>query len=138
MASPAHDSDDDMPDFGDMSALLAEAENAFIEWSRKALADVKPKAEMLDGPAFAEARDAIFAVFHDLKGAGGGVGIALMTDIGESGCNYLRHMSEPSEKASKVMAAHIAAAEGVLAAGIRGDGGPAGRALLSKLKAATA
>ena len=138
MVSPAHDTDDDAPDFGDMHSLLAEAENAFYDWARKALSDVKPHAEELSGAQFEGARDSIFSVFHDLKGAGGGVGITLMTEIGESGCEYLRHMNQPSDKARRVLMAHITAAEGVLAAKIRGDGGPIGRALLAKLKSAAA
>jgi len=120
-----------------MDAMLAEAERAFVDWARKALKTVRPRVAELAGSSFEPAREAIFSVFHDLKGAGGGVGMDLMTEIGESGCAYLRHFDSPSKRAAKIAAAHVAAAEGVLAARIKGDGGAAGRQLIEKLRASS-
>ena len=118
----------------DLDAMLGEAKTAFIDWAVRSLAEVKPKAGRLSGPDFVRARDEVFAIFHDLKGAGGGVGMELISDIGDSGCLFLRKLEAPSALAAKVAQAHIAAAEGVIAAGIHGDGGAAGEALAEKLR----
>ncbi len=125
----------DEPGFGELEAMLGEARSAFVDWARRALENVKAPASELGSEDYAKARDEVFAVFHDLKGAGGGVGMELMSEIGASGCAFLRAYEQPNEYAVKVAKAHIAAAEGVLAADIRGDGGEAGRALAAKLRA---
>lgn len=132
-AAPAKNEEDD-DDFADLSALLGPAKEAFIEWARPALADAKAASPRLAKKDFAAARDEIFAVFHDLKGGGGGVGLSLISEIGDSGCCMLRDLDAPNARAVKVIQAHIAAAEGVFAAGIEGDGGEAGEMLAQKLR----
>lgn len=122
---------------GDVQRLLADARAVFIEWADNALKEASGQVDDLAGPEFAAARDAIFGVFHDVKGAGGGVGLDLMSDIGASGCDFLRELDAPSRKAAKVVKAHIVTAQGVLAAGIDGDGGAAGQALAEKLRGYT-
>lgn len=121
-----------------MSALLGEAKLEFAKWARDALRGAHAELEALgDAEHAAEAKAAIFGVFHDLKGSAGGVGYDLLSKIGESCCGYVRAASLPDRQAAKIVRAHIVAAEGVLAAGVEGDGGAVGAAMLQKLRAAT-
>jgi hypothetical protein len=91
------------------------------------LAEVKPKAGLLSDSGFESARDEVFAIFHDIKEAGGGVGMELVSDIGASGCSFLQILVAPGALVAKVALAHIAAVVGVIAARIHGDGGEAAK-----------
>lgn len=117
-------------------SAIADARKAFIEWAAQALADGATHAAALDKPEFRVAAEELHSVFHDLKGAGGGVGLDLLSSIGGSGAEFIRALQKPSEGAARVATAHLSAAKGVLAAGIQGDGGETGAALLKKLQIA--
>ncbi len=120
-----------------MSALLDEAKREFAKWARDALRGAHGELEGFEDAAHAdEAKAALFGVFHDLKGSAGGVGYDLLSKIGESCCSYLRGEAPLDRQAPKIVRAHIVAAEGVLAAGVEGDGGAVGAAVLQKLRAA--
>ena len=119
----------------DFEAMLAEAREAFVDWAKRSLGKSKSAAKGLAGDDFAASLETVLDTFHDLKGGGGGVGLSLMSSIGDSACGYLRKLEAPSDHAAKVVEAHIVAAEGVLAAGIEGDGAAAGASLTAKLRA---
>ena len=91
----------------------------------------------LEGDGFASAKDEVHSLFHDLQGAVG-VGLNLLSSIGALGADFVRNLETPAPGVAGVAAAHIAAAKGVLAACIEGDGGDAGKALIEKLETAAA
>lgn len=134
MAKAARPNGSAAPAAGSHEAILAEARAAYVEWARRHLAEIRPRTAEIAGDGHAAARQAIFEVFHDLKGGGGSVGLPLLSDIGASACAYLRGLDGGGERPAKVVEAHVLAAEGVVAAGVEGDGGPAGAALLDKLR----
>lgn len=115
-------------------SAIADAREAFLEWAKDALAEGAVRAGELEGTGFESAKDDLHFLFHDLKGAGGGVGLNLLSRIGSLGADFVRSLDAPTPGATRLAAAHIAAAKGVLAAGIEGDGGDAGDALIEKLK----
>ena len=119
-------------------SAIEDAREAFIEWANEALAEGAVRAGELEGTGFESAKDDVHSLFHDLKGAGGGVGLNLLSRIGSLGADLMRTLEDPTPGATRLAAAHIAAAKGVLAAGIEGDGGDAGDALIEKRKNAQA
>jgi len=134
MAEAARPSGNAAADAGSPEALLAEARAAYVAWAERHLAEIRPTAAAIAGDGHAAARQAVLEIFHDLKGGGGAVGLPLLSEIGASACAYLRQLDAGGDRPARVVAAHVAAAEGVLAAGVEGDGGPAGAALLEKLR----
>lgn len=118
------------------AAAIADAREAFIEWAEKALTDGAVHAAALDKPEYQVAAEQLNSVFHNLKGAGGGVGFDLLSSIGALGSDFVRALQKPSTGAARIAAAHLAAGKGVLAAGIQGAGGATGAALLEKLRIA--
>lgn len=119
-------------------SAIADAREAFVEWANDALTTGADRVGDLEGDGFASVKDEVHSLFHDLKGAGGGVGLNLLSSIGALGADFVRNLEAPAPGAARVAAAHIAAAKGVLAAGIEGDGGDAGKALIAKLETAAA
>lgn len=117
----------------DMGPLLDEAKAAFVDWAKQAMIAARSAAPGLAGDGFAAAREIVATAFHDMKGGGGSVGFDLLSRIGASACDLLDRESAPSQHAVRAANAHIVAAEGVLAAGIEGDGGAAGVELIDKL-----
>jgi len=132
MGTTAPESDGD--DVG-LETILAEARAAYIEWIAAEMETANSAARTLDGAGRSASWDTVFGFFHNLKGGGGSVGLELLSAIGASACNYLRSMDGGAERAPAVMLAHLSATQKVANAGIRGDGGSAGQALMQKLKA---
>lgn len=118
-----------------LEEALAEARATYLAWIAAELETSKSAARALGVNGRSAESDAVFGFFHDLKGVGGSVGLELLGAIGQSACSYLRVTDGVADRAPAVMLAHLSATEKVVAAGIRGDGGPAGEALLQKLKA---
>lgn len=118
----------------DLEDILAEAREGFLAWSVGALSDAKRAAPGLATDAFSEAWEVVFGVLHDCKGGGGSVGLELVTAIADNGCRYLKTRKSADASVSAVATAHLSAIEGVLQAGIAGDGGAAGQRLLEKLR----
>ena len=119
-------------------SAIADAREAFLDWANDALAEGAARAGELEGIGFESAKDDVHSLFYDLKGAGGGVGLNLLSRIGSLGADFVRALEAPTPGATRLAAAHIAAAKGALAAGIEGDGGEAGDALIEKFKNAQA
>jgi hypothetical protein len=119
-------------------SAIADAREAFLESANDALEKSCERAGELEGTGFDGAKDDVHSLFHDLKGAGGGVGLNLLSQIASLGADFVRSLDAPTPGASRRAAAHIAAAKGVLSAGIEGDGGDAGDVLIEKLKNAQA
>jgi hypothetical protein len=120
------------------ASAIADARKALVEWADEALTTGAARSAELEGPKFAAAKEDVHSLFHDLKGAGGGVGLNLLSRIGANGADFVRSLEAPAPGVARVAAAHFAAAKGVLSAGVEGDGGAAGDALIAKLQAAQA
>ena len=119
-------------------SVVADAREAFLKRAKDALEEGAERVGKLEGTGFESAKDEVHSLFHDLKGAGGGVGLNLVSRTGSLGADFVRSLDAPTPGATRLAAAHIAAAKGVLAAGIEGDGSDAGDALIEKLKNAQA
>ena len=92
-------------------SAIADAREAFLEWANDALAEGAARAGELEGTGFESAKDDVHSLFHDLKGAGGGVGLNLLSRIGSLGADFVRALEAPTPGATRLAAAHIAAAK---------------------------
>lgn len=117
-----------------LEAMLGEAREAYLEWFRVQLEPVKAAAQKLGASDHEAAWKTVFNFFHDLKGGGGSVGLDLLSAVGASACGYLRKIDSSDDRAANVTLAHVAISEKIVAAGIRGDGGQAGAALIARLQ----
>ena len=72
----------------------------------------------------------LFQVSHDIKGQGATFGYPLLTQIGSFLCHYI----EAGASDLRVISAHVDALRAIVAARMTGDGGVAGRTLISQLE----
>ena len=132
----ALDDDEDIPEAvrAAEAAVAALADN-FTEWMRadldKALASLAAAKELQ--PDNASQLREIFDVCHNVKGQGGSFGYGLITDVGDSLCNFLRDAESASDRKLKVVEAHLNAIKFILDREIQGDGGPVGKQIQTKL-----
>ena len=54
------------------------------------------RAGELEGTDFESAKDDVHSLYHDLKGAGGGVGLDLLSRIGVLGADFIRALEAPT------------------------------------------
>lgn len=140
---PPHSEDDDGPEDAEMDDAVRDAEAIvaalaadFLGWIRDDIDGARAALEAAKTRPGANQDDigAIFDVMHNLKGQGGSFGYDLLTVIGGSLCDYIRHAtSGADERQLKVIAAHFAAIDFVIAKDIRGPGGEVGDQLRAKL-----
>lgn len=111
---------------------LIERYFAWTEIALRQLAEIALRAEQSSAGHEAAAEEA-YGILHDLKGSGVLFGYDLMTHIADSGCAlvYGRTAIDPESRA--VLRQHIDAMKLVVGRRIAGDGGEAGRRLLTKL-----
>ena len=136
----ALDDDDELPEaVRAAEAAVAELAANFTEWMRedldKALASLAAARESQPDNG-AQLRD-IFEVCHNIKGQGGSFGYDLITDVGNSLCDYIHDASSASDRTLKVVEAHLTAIRFILDRDIQGDGGPVGNQLRAKLQGLT-
>ncbi len=129
--------DDDLPEAVRKAeaAVAALAEN-FTEWMRAdldtALASLaKAKDSQPDNAGHVRE---IFNVCHNIKGQGGSFGYDLITDFGQSLCNYIRDAGSASEQKLKVIEVFLTAIRFILDREIQGDGGQVGKQLQARLR----
>lgn len=79
----------------------------------------------------------IFDIVHNIKGQGGSFGYQLVTRIGASLCDYLRHGDRRDDASLAVIDAHLSALQFVLDRRIKGMGGALGAKLVAKLAGLT-
>jgi chemotaxis protein histidine kinase CheA len=136
-ASPAENEQQDAIAAAE-AAIAALAEN-YVVWVRDDLknaraAFVRARETLPDN---SEAIGEIFGISHNIKGQGGSFGYQLVTDIGESLCDFIRDGAPATDARLKVIEAHLGALEFVVERQIKGDGEQSGRALLDKLRGYT-
>lgn len=131
------DDDDDIPDaVREAEAAVAALAANFTEWMRAdldsahaALAEAKQSLPENAGPV-----RQIHEICHNIKGQGGSFGYDLITQVGESLCDYIHDAGSVSERKLKVVEAHLTAIKFILDRDIQGDGGPVGAQLQAKLQ----
>lgn len=132
--------DDDIPEaVRQAEAAVAALAQNFTDWMRadldkalSALADAK--AAQPDNAGHVRE---IYDVCHNIKGQGGSFGYDLITQVGQSLCNYIHDGESASERKLKVVEAHLTAIKFILDRDIQGDGGPVGEQLQAKLQGLT-
>ena len=124
--------------------MLARAEAAVRELTSDypgwAMADVEQLLQQIASiPPGAAREDPIVTSTHkkahDMRGQGGSFGYPVITAIAESFCRFLNGLSTVDKKALEILAAHAKAMRVILANGLAGDGGPAGKKLIGELQA---
>jgi hypothetical protein len=82
------------------------------------------------------ARETIYAPMHDIAGLGGALGYPLIGQIARALTEKLRGLPDPLDAAGLALArAHVSALAALHVRDVRGEGGPAGAAVLERLAA---
>lgn len=105
-------------------------------WASEDLNDAKQALEV--ARALPDGRQTqikkIFGVTHNMKGQGGTFGYELITMIGHSLCNFIRHIPDATDSELKVIDHHLAAMEMVLGNKVKGPGGAFAEKISAKLE----
>lgn len=114
--------------------LIAE----YNAWTSEALAAMQAhlKALLAGTTDRSECLNEIFGIAHNIKGMGATFGFPLMTELGTSLCDYLRHGAhDPAQVSNRVVTDHVQSIQRVFDDKVEGDGGDEGRALMQRLAA---
>ncbi len=79
----------------------------------------------------------IAKISHDMKGQGGSFGYPVMSEIAASLDKFCRTTPNPQQTELELVTAHVDAMRAVISDDLRGEAGETGKALLSKLEAAS-
>ena len=114
---------------------VAELANSFVEWVGSDLARAREALTAAQAaPDQAEAALAeIFDVYHNVKGQGGTFGYDLLSMVANVACDLLRDAPSAGNPPFAVLAAHMTAAEFIIARDVKGDGGEQGHRLMARL-----
>ena len=112
-----------------------EWEAARAEWWNQAKTQLAELQDAVNGAAPGALKlETIYAPMHDMAGLAGVLGYPLLGKIARALIETLRKGANPlDDKMLMVAKAHLAALVALHAKDVRGDGGPAGVAVLSKL-----
>ncbi len=132
------ESTDDAADAAQIAAMereIARLAEGFCEW---AIADLDAACSALqEAHTNAESREAalktLYGHAHTLKGQGGCFDYPLVTEIGQSLCQYLRQVSLSTDEQFGIARFHLAAIRRVLEKQITGTGEDVGRKLIARL-----
>ena len=136
---PAQQVNPEAGEFADMmaaaSAAIDKLKADYMGWLRGDLAKMRDcLADAAAEPQNSrEHLERLYAVCHDVKGQGGSFGFDMITDIGQSLCEFLKSDRAGSAAGLTAIEAHISAIETVADEGLEGDGGSAGTALIQEL-----
>lgn len=111
---------------------LTERYFAWTEIALRQLAEIALRDEHSSARHDATAEEA-YGILHDLKGSGVLFGYDLMTHIADSGCALIHGRTAIDPECRDVLRQHVDAMKLVMGRRIAGDGGEAGRRLLTKL-----
>lgn len=132
------------PRFGTADRMIASVETAvnemqreYEQWLAEDIANLRRLLLELQsgGAAGSAARQSLARSTHDIKGQGSTFGYPLATRIAASLHGYLVGLPVEQQKTS-VISAHVEALGAVGAYRLKGEGGPAGAAILATLNAA--
>ncbi|RYZ13491.1 MAG: hypothetical protein EON61_07040 [Alphaproteobacteria bacterium] len=112
-----------------------EWEQARIEWYGQTKGDLQRLQEAVNAATPGSLPlDAIYAPMHDMAGLAGVLGYPLLGNIARGMIETLRKGANPlDDRMLMVAKAHLAALVALHAKDVRGEGGPAGVAVLAKL-----
>jgi len=112
-----------------------EWEQARAEWYGQTKADLQRLQDAVNGATSGSLPlDAIYAPMHDMAGLAGVLGYPLLGNIARGMIETLRKGANPlDDRMLMVAKAHLAALVALHAKDVRGEGGPAGVAVLAKL-----
>ncbi|MBX9634973.1 MAG: Hpt domain-containing protein [Magnetospirillum sp.] len=128
-------------DLGIDPEALARAEAAldalsshYLSWAEADLASLQDALAQLQAQPDAPAPLArLFTISHDMKGQAATFGYPLLTHIGERLCRFIETHPAPDGAALIRLADMVQAISQVLTLRMEGDGGAAGRDLLTRL-----
>ncbi len=126
----------DMATLERAEAAIAGMTDSYLEW---VLEDLKKldaafvNLKAASGERKAEA-DAVFQVAHDIKGQGGSFGYDLMTVVGNELCRLLEKVPSIGNPEVEAVRVHIEAMKLIIQNKMKGDGGPAGQALVGGIR----
>lgn len=105
----------------------------FIDWTSDAVREMRDIVDSLpeQEPADSGKADRLHDLGHNIKGMGSSFNFQLMTEVGQSLCQYLKKLDGDLSK--RAADAHVRVFEVVLQNRITGDGGEKGTALLGRL-----
>ena len=129
----------------DFEAMVAQAEAAVAALSAsyygQLTSDVKTLSGMWDsleqGRPVPEVLAEIQSLAHNIKGQGGSFGYDLVTSVGASLCDYIRHAERRSVDELNIVHAHIKILKMIADNDISGTGGDTGARIIAKLAALT-
>jgi len=121
-----------------LAAAAAAIQTLGLDYVERTLEDISRARAIVkdtnaDGNVSEPGCNALFLIFHDIKGQGTTFDYPLVTHIGTSLCTLLREDKVLNSKDLHIIQHHIAALTLVLKHEISGDGGPLGQKLLSRL-----
>lgn len=112
----------------------------YIRWTEKALDEMESYFSQIEDTDVLSVEDGkrlvkeIYGLSHNIKGTGASFDYILMTDVGASLCNYIKHYPEDSLPEADVLSAHIRSLRVILSYRITGTAGEKGRAVIERLK----
>jgi len=122
----------------DCNAAVARMMGEFVAGAQADMAVLKEAANALAASGGAPADiAAVQRVTHNLKGLGGGIGLPLLTTVGESLCDLLRDRQTVDDRVLDLIDQHVAAMDCIVTRPIMADGGLEGASLLGELRAAS-
>ena len=111
--------------------------NLVAEYERRAAQDVGRLkallAELKDGAAAPAIWEQLHRVAHDMKGQGGTFDYALVSEIADRFCGFLKR-TPPGPQAAMPIGAFVEALATVLNTRLTGSGGEAGTAILASIR----
>ncbi|MDA0998367.1 MAG: Hpt domain-containing protein [Proteobacteria bacterium] len=126
----------DMATLERAEAAIAGMTDSYLEWvleDLKKLGAAFVNLKAASGERKAEA-DAVFQIAHDIKGQGGSFGYDLMTVVGNELCRLLEKVPSIGNPEVEAVRVHIEAMKLIIQNKIKGDGGPAGQALVGGIR----
>jgi hypothetical protein len=112
-----------------------EWEAARLEWWQQAKGELERLQQAVNGATSGSLKlETIYAPMHDMAGLAGVLGYPLLGNIARGLIETLRKGANPlDDRMLMVAKAHLAALVALHAKDVRGDGGPAGVAVMAKL-----
>ena len=115
---------------------IADMSDSYLEWVQedlKRIDEAFKKLSSAEGDKKEEA-DAVFQIAHDIKGQGGSFGYDLMTVIGNELCRLIERTENFGNAEVQAIKVHVDALKIVIQAGMKGDGGANGQALVDGIR----
>jgi hypothetical protein len=120
-------------------AVIAGLRSAYLDWvaeDMRKLNDLLAQVSAAPVERRSALMKAIFTIAHDVKGQGGSFGFDLMTQVGNQLCRTVECRDDWPDQALILVRRLLDGMGIILAQSLSGDGGDAGRALITDLRQA--